>query len=147
MDNDAGTAERVKHFLHRERDWLEQTLLHLDATLAELASLDEYDTVLAAQDARAKALSDFEREQKGLLAEWNDADKSGEETAEVRALAARVRELAAQCAAREDQLREAVEERLTQLESEQSSVSRSRVHTRGYRPLGDTIAGFLDREA
>lgn len=141
--------ERTLAYLARQHAWL---LERLDEARALLAKLDAGDTDdLEAQASQAQqcmaTLDDLEREQRGLLAEWQRNPVEDAVRDSVRRESEAVAALVAELTVAHGRLAQAVVEQRTRLITESQSLARGREALRNYRPSNDGDTGLVDRHA
>lgn len=141
--------ERTLAYLARQRAWLRERLHEARELLAKLDAGDTDD--LEAQLAQAQQcmadLDDLEREQRGLLAEWQRHPVEDATRDLVRKESEAAAALLAELTVHHGRLAQAVVEQRARLIAESQSLGRGREALRNYRPSNDGETGLVDRHA
>lgn len=146
---DQDLPERVRSYLSRQRAWITLQTQRAENMLLSLSDAAEPDleAALAELPAALAQLDEFEREQRGLLAEWRDEATDPEIHLPVQIEAAEVAQLAAQLQTLHGQLAQAILAQQAQVTLNTQALGKGRETLRAYRSDGDDTAGLVDRDA
>ncbi len=146
---DQDLPERVRAYLTRQRAWIERQTERAQTMLQSLEQATEPDleSALIELPAALGQLDEFEREQRGLLAEWRNNTPDPEIHVPVQAEAAEIAQLATQLQALHGQLAQAIIEQKARVTLNTQALGKGRETLRAYRSDSDDTAGLVDRDA
>ena len=149
MSREMPLPERTLAYLARQRAWVIERLADTRMLITQLdaGTTEDLEAQVADAQQQMAALDDLEREQRGLLAEWQRHPVEDPTRDVVRKESEAVAALVAELTVAHGRLAQAVVEQRTRLFAEAQSLGRGREALRNYRPSNDGDTGLVDRHA
>jgi len=144
---DAKTSfERVSAHLERRRDWLLAYEARLASQRIDLQDEEAIERILEESNQFTRAMKDFDREARGLRAEWSAVEPGSAAAAWVAAMNEELLDIAQRGMRLLLELQVEADNQMLEISTQQRALSRGRGMLKNYNPLENDTPDYMDRK-